>query len=70
MDKIEFKVKNMDCPSCENAITKRLKALEGVKAVETDFQTKKVVIQHNNPNLCQDDVTCVVEDMGYKVQAL
>jgi len=68
MKKVEFKVEDMDCKSCANAIEKKLKSLEGVKEVDIDFQTKKIIVQHNNPNLCQEDVTCAVEDMGYKVQ--
>ena len=68
MEKVEFKIANMDCKSCELAITKKLKSLAGVKEVNIDLQTKKVILQHDNPNLCQDDVTCVIEDMGYKVQ--
>ncbi|MFB3925551.1 MAG: heavy-metal-associated domain-containing protein [Syntrophales bacterium] len=68
MQKAEFKVKNMDCPSCAMAIEKRLKSLAGVKAVAIDLQEKKISIQHDNPNLCQEDLTCAVEDLGYKVQ--
>ena len=68
MNKVEFKVKNMDCKSCANAIEKKLKSIAGVKAVAVDLQEKKISIQHDNPNLCQDDLTCAVEDMGYKVQ--
>jgi Cu+-exporting ATPase len=68
MNVVEFKVEDMECKSCANAIEKKLKSLEGVKDVDIDFQTKKIIVQHNNPNLCQEDVTCAVEDMGYKVQ--
>jgi copper chaperone CopZ len=58
----------MDCPSCVAAITKKIKAISGVSGVDADLKTKKVTVQTKNPNLCQEDVTCVVEDMGYKVQ--
>ena len=68
MKKVEFKIANMDCKSCEQAITKKLKSLAGVKDVSIDLQTMKVILQHDNPNLCQEDVTCAVEAMGYKVQ--
>jgi copper chaperone CopZ len=68
MTKIEITVKDMNCAACQNSITKKLKSLEGVKKVSTDFETKKVIIDHENPNLCQDDVTCAIEDMGYHVQ--
>ena len=68
MNKIVFEVKDMNCKSCVNAIERKLKSIEGVRDVDIDFQTKKIIVQHDNPNLCQEDVTCAVEDMGYKVQ--
>ncbi len=68
MNKFEFKVVNMDCPSCVAAITKKIKSISGISGVDADLKTKKVSVQSSNPNLCQEDVTCVVEDMGYKVQ--
>ncbi|MEI6313791.1 MAG: heavy metal-associated domain-containing protein [Syntrophus sp. (in: bacteria)] len=70
MNKVEFKIANMECKSCEDVIKKKLESLAGVKDVNIDLQTKKVILQHDNPNLCQDDVTCAVEDMGYKVQVI
>ena len=68
MSKFEFSVTNMDCPSCVAAIKKRIKAIVGVSEVDADLRTRKVTVQTDNPNLCQEDVTCVVEDLGYKVQ--
>ena len=68
MSKFEFNVTNMDCPSCVAAVIKKIKAINGVSEVDADLRTKKVTVQTNNPNLCQEDVTCVVEDLGYKVQ--
>jgi copper chaperone CopZ len=68
MEKVKFKVPNMECKSCANAIEKKLKSMAGVKAVDIDIQKKMISIQHENPNLCQEDLTCAVEDMGYKVQ--
>ncbi len=68
MSKFEFKTANMDCPSCVAAIMKRIKAIGGVSDVDADLRAKKVAMQTKNPNLCQEDVTCVVEDLGYMVQ--
>ena len=45
-------------------------SMAGVKAIDIDLQDKIISIQHDNPNLCQDDLTCAVEDMGYKVQVI
>ncbi len=68
MEKVKFKVKNMDCKSCAEVIEKKLRSMAGVKAIDINLQEKIVSITHDNPNLCQEDLTCAVEDMGYKVQ--
>jgi copper chaperone CopZ len=70
MQKLAFKVPNMDCKSCAEVIGRKLRSLEGVKDVGINLQEKTVNIQYENPNLCQEDVTCAVEDMGYKVQVI
>jgi copper chaperone CopZ len=67
MENIEFSVKDMDCKSCVNVILKKLKAFEGVKDVKIDLATKKVKVEWENPNVCDSDLTCAVEDLGYKV---
>jgi copper chaperone CopZ len=67
MQNIEFSVKDMDCKSCVNVILKKLKAFEGVKDVKIDPATKKVKVEWDNPKVCDSDLTCAVEDLGYKV---
>jgi len=70
MEEVKFKVKNMECKSCAYVIEKKLESMPGVKAIDIDLQNKIVKIQHDNPNLCQDVLTCAVEEMGYEVQAI
>jgi copper chaperone CopZ len=67
MQNIEFSVKDMDCKSCVNIILKKLKAMDGVKDVKIDPATKKVKVEWDNPNICDSDLTCAIEDLGYKV---
>lgn len=67
MQNIEFSVKDMDCKSCVNIIMKKLKSFEGVKNVKVDPVTKKVVVQWDNPKVCDSDLTCAIEDLGYNV---
>lgn len=63
----EFGVNGMDCKSCVNIIMKKLKCFEGVKNVTADPVTRKVVVQWDNPQVCDSDLTCAIEDLGYKV---
>jgi copper chaperone CopZ len=67
MQNIEFSVKSMDCKSCVNIVMKKLKSFEGVKDVRIDAGTKKVRVEWENPKVCDSDLTCAVEDLGYKV---
>lgn len=67
MKNIEFSVKDMDCKSCVNIVMKKLKSFEGVKDVKIDAVTKKVRVEWENPQVCDSDLTCAVEDLGYKV---
>jgi Cu+-exporting ATPase len=67
MDNIEFSVKDMDCKSCVNIILKKLKAVEGVRDVQINPATKRVKVVWDNPNVCDNDLTCAIEELGYKV---
>ena len=57
----------MDCKSCVNIIMKKLKSFEGVRDVKVDPATRKVVVQWDNPQVCDSDLTCAIENPGYKV---
>ena len=67
MQNLEFSVMDMDCRSCVNIIVKKLKSLEGVKSVDVDPVTRKVVVQWDNPKGCDSDLNCAIEDLGYNV---
>ncbi|NPV03987.1 MAG: heavy-metal-associated domain-containing protein [Syntrophaceae bacterium] len=67
MQNIEFSVKDMDCKSCVNIIMKKLNSFEGVKNVKIDPATKKVRVEWENPKVCDSDLTCAIEELGYKV---
>ena len=70
MENFEFSVKNMDCGSCVNVVLKKLRSFEGVKDVKIDPKTKKVRVEWDNPNVCSDDLTCAIEELGYKVHTV
>jgi len=67
MQNLEFSVKDMDCKSCVNIVMKKLKSFEGVKDVQIDPVTKRVKVIWENPNVCDSDLTCAIEELGYKV---
>ena len=67
MKNFEFSVADMDCKSCVNVVMRKLKSFEGIKDVRIDLARKKVTVEAENPDICQDDLTCAVESLGYKV---
>ncbi|HUH67301.1 MAG TPA: heavy metal-associated domain-containing protein [Syntrophales bacterium] len=69
MDTVRVKVDDADCESCMKVIKKKLRTLNGVRDVSVDVKNKEVIIKYDNPQLCLDDFTCAIEDLGYnKVQ--
>lgn len=65
-DKADFKCNTMTCTGCENTITKEVIKLEGVKAVEADFNTKHVRVYYDASKVSIDDIKSAIDKSGYK----
>lgn len=49
METKTVKVPNVGCAGCVSTIKNEVCTLEGVKAVEGDFQTKLITVEWDNP---------------------
>jgi Co/Zn/Cd efflux system component len=49
MDRSEFAIPQMDCPSEENLIRMKLDGYSGVKHLEFDLENRKLVVFHESP---------------------
>ncbi len=67
MKSFRFSVKDMDCASCVNVIMRKIKAFSGVRDVKIDPEKKEVLVQGDEPAMCENDIWCALEEMGYHV---
>lgn len=64
-----FRVQEIHCDACENAIRKSLSRLQGVTDVQPDAATNQVVVRYD---AAHTDPTAIAERLdtaGYPVQA-
>lgn len=64
--KVDLKCGSMHCTGCENSITKEVIKLEGVKAVEADFETKHVQVYYDASKVSIDEIKAAIDKSGYK----
>jgi copper chaperone CopZ len=64
----QFKVTGMTCGGCENAVTRSLKMLEGVKAVTASHSTESVDVTFEDDKVTPAAITERIESLGYHVE--
>lgn len=60
-------IEGMTCTSCESAIKKSVKKLNGVKDVDADHKTGKGTIKFDEKQVKINDIIKSIENLGYKV---
>jgi len=70
MQKIQFSVDDMDCKLCAKVIMKKVSELEGVGDVEVDHDGKRVTVDFDSHKVCDSNITCAVEALGYKAHTV
>ncbi len=67
---VALTISGMHCGGCADAITRELEALDGVQAVNVDFETGKAAVEVDAARA--DDlrprVVSVVTDLGYRAE--
>lgn len=66
MQKIIIKVNGMHCEGCENRIKNSLKEFNGIKYVQANHKTGKVIIEEENANI--DEIKEQIENLGFEVK--
>ncbi|HOA33522.1 MAG: copper chaperone CopZ [Clostridiales bacterium] len=67
MTSVIMKVEGMSCEHCSAAITRAVKALDGVSKVEVDLKSKTVEVEFDPAKLNADAIKAAIEDQGYDV---
>jgi copper chaperone CopZ len=61
MEKKTFKVPNIGCNGCINAVQGELRDLEGVKSAVAELETKMVTVEYDAPASWNDIVKALTE---------
>ncbi|MDR0508886.1 MAG: copper chaperone CopZ [Candidatus Methanoplasma sp.] len=67
MERSVLNVEGMSCGHCATAVTKALKALQGVQTVEVDLKAKTVTVEHDPARASLEKIKLEIEDQGYDV---
>jgi copper chaperone len=60
----QFRVPDISCQHCVNAITKEVSALAGVKAVQVNLDDKRVTVEHA-PEVTTEQIVAAINEAGY-----
>ena len=60
-----FAVQGMTCAHCQAAVTKALKGVPGVAAVEVDLQGKRAQVGYGADKVTVERLAKAVEEAGY-----
>lgn len=64
----EMNINDMSCGHCEKSVKEALYDLEGVKKVDVDLETKKVVVEGDN--LENQKIIDAIDEIGFEVSNL
>lgn len=68
-ESINFTVAGMKCGGCENSLTNKLMALDGVESVLALHQQKRVELRFDPSKISVDDLEDAISDAGFKVES-
>jgi copper chaperone len=64
MSEVSYRVPNMSCGHCKQAVSQELRAVDGVESVDVDLDTKLVVVQ--GTGLDDAQLRAAIEEAGYE----
>ena len=64
-DTLKMRVTGMTCGGCENAVTRTLMRLGGVKSVSASHQENTVTIVYEPGSVSPETMAQAVRDLGY-----
>ncbi len=61
-------VTGMKCGGCENTVTTKLTALDGVLSVKASHQDKRVDVEYDPTQIDLDDIEDAITEAGFTVE--
>lgn len=65
MTTIEFSVPGMTCGHCERAVTTEMSKIGGVRRVDVDLDTKRVIVE-SDTEIAWADVEAAIDEAGFE----
>ena len=65
---VTIKVDGMKCAKCSGAVTKALKATEGVEEAEVNHEKGEAVVKYDDQKLTETKLREVINSTGFKVK--
>ena len=65
---VEFKCDGITCTSCEDAIKNKVKKLDGIKTVESDYKTKITKVTFASGIVSSADIENAIDKAGYHAE--
>lgn len=69
METVTLKVNGMTCGGCVGSVTRVLKALPGVEAVDVQLAPGQATIRYDAAKVAVPKLRAAIEDAGYDVAA-
>lgn len=65
MEKITLNIEGMHCGSCATGIQMLVSAMDGVKSIFVDYNTKKGDIEFDASKVSKDQIIKSIAELGY-----
>lgn len=63
-----LQVDGLDCASCAASVDRALRAVDGVREVETDVVGERVTVRYSGSSVREDDLKTAIRRAGYRVR--
>ena len=67
---VEIQCSGMMCTDCENTIKSRVNKLDGIKSVQADYKTNKVIATYDDGKTNVDAIKVAIKSAGYSVESV
>lgn len=61
----QFRVMDLDCPTCASTVERALKRTRGVAQVAVHYTTGRVEIEYDPTDVTTDELESTIETQGY-----
>jgi copper chaperone CopZ len=66
IEKAFYKVVGLDCLTCKPIIENQLKHEKGIKRINIDYMTDRVIVEFDPSILTKDKIKQILDNSGYK----